>query len=264
MRLAYSVIIPTYGEQGVELTRGCLESLQSSCVFPHEIIVVDDGSTDEVVAALDEICALHGATLLHSRENLGFSASCNSGIEKMSSGVAILFNNDARPIGPTCDYLYESTVVVGAGVMGCKLLYPNYTIQHAGIFYADGYFDHIARHHTRYDLSAIVMRPRLVTGAVMAIQASVFQSIGLFDERFKCALEDVDFCLRAIEGRMPVLYNGMIEAFHFEGATRGATPREKAAHQAWTLREELGMQAFMDKWQGFDLSQFSYERSLGL
>lgn len=262
MRLAYSVIIPTYGAAGAELTRDCLTSLQSSCVFPHEIIVVDDGSPDEVVAALDEVCELHGATLLHSNENLGFAAACNSGIERMSSDVAILFNNDARPIGPSCDYLAEAIVAVGAGVMGCKLLYPNYTIQHAGIFYTGGFFDHIARHNTRYDPRAIVMRPRLVTGAVMAIQASVFQSIGLFDERFKCALEDVDFCLRAIEGRMPVLYNGMIEAFHFEGATRGATPREKAAHQAWTLREELGMQAFMDKWQGFDLTQFSYKRSV--
>ncbi|RLC34158.1 hypothetical protein DRH14_03570 [Candidatus Shapirobacteria bacterium] len=262
MRLAYSVIIPTYGEAGVELTRGCLDSLRSSCVFPHEVIVVDDGSADEVVAALDEICELHGATLLHSEENLGFAATCNSGIEKMSSNVAILFNNDARPIGPTCDYLAEAIVAVGAGVMGCRLLYPNYTIQHAGVFYTGRYFDHIARHGSRYDPRAIAIRPRLVTGAMMAIQATVFQSIGLFDERFQCAVEDVDFCLRAIEGHMPVLYNGLIEAFHFEGATRGATPQEKAAHQTWTLREELGMQAFADKWQGFDLFQFSYERSL--
>ena len=196
----YSVVIPTYGEKGVELTRECLESLKV-LHGPLEIIVVDDGSDETVVEALTEVCDLAGVALFHNETNQGFARTCNVGISESNGHVVILLNNDVRMLGPTLDFLADAVMMSNAGIMGIRLLYPNMTIQHAGQFFVpDGaYFDHYCRHEPRYAPNAIVFRPRLVTGACYAIHRRVIDAIGLLDERFEMAVEDVDYSLSALE-----------------------------------------------------------------
>ena len=85
----YSVVIPTYGAKGVNLLARMLPILSYSCKLPHEVIVVDDGSTKEVIEELDKICVMNNAKLLHDDNNLGFAKACNAGMQ-MGNGNSII------------------------------------------------------------------------------------------------------------------------------------------------------------------------------
>lgn len=254
----YSVVIPTYGSKGVKLTQECLESMKI-LQHEHEIIVVDDGSSKEDLEELNRLCDIHGVALYHNEINQGFAKTCNVGLRHSNGLVSILLNNDVRMLGPSMDMLADAVQISGAGVMGIRLLYPNYTIQHAGQFFVPGgnYFDHYCRHEPRYASQAIVFRKRLVTGACYAISRRAIDAIGFLDENFAMAVEDVDYSLSVLELGMPVIYNGHVEALHLEGATRGSTPETKSADHV--MREQLGLQYLFEKWQGLDFKRFTRE-----
>lgn len=219
---------------------------------------MDDGSGEDVWAELSRICEAEGAIFLHNEENRGFAPTCNVGMREANGDVVILMNNDIRMLGPSLDLLADATVVMSAGVMGIRLLYPDYTIQHAGQIYVQGqdggYFDHYCRHRPRYYPEATAIRRRLVTGAFYAIHRRTIDAIGFLDESFRMAVEDVDYSLSALEVGLPVVYNGAIEAIHMEGATRGNTPATKSAKHM--LEENLGLQYLFEKWEGVDWTSF--------
>lgn len=268
----YSIVIPTYGQVGLELLRYLFPTLNYTCRLEHEVIIVDDGSPELVAQALEPMCQSNGAMMLHSKENAGFSMACNAGISAASGHVIILMNNDVIPIGDALDHMADFVKFSGVGVVGCKLLYPDNRIQHAGIYYVDpsavqgvnpppphGWFDHVGRFMDRHSVEACRITPRLVTGALMAISGNLLNSIGLLDTRFGMACEDVDLCLRTFEVGSVVVYNGRIEAYHLEGTTRGNTLQAKAQHPEWTAAEERGMTALFEKWEGLDFKQFSIQ-----
>lgn len=254
----YSVVIPTYGEVGVELTDGALKSARIN-QLRHEIIVVDDGSGPEVWEQLSKICEEEQAEFLYNESNLGFAKTCNVGMRESNGDVVILMNNDVRMIGPSLDFLADATKVMNAGVMGIRLLYPDYTIQHAGQIFAvgpdGGYFDHYCRHRPRYYPEATVIRKRLVTGAFYAISRPCIDAIGFLDEKFGMAVEDVDYSLSAMEAGLGVVYNGQIEAFHMEGKTRGNTLDAKDPKHL--MAEMLGLQYLFEKWRGVEWASFT-------
>ena len=255
---AYSVVIPTVGQKGLQLLSNMLPVLSYCCHLPHETFVVDDGSPEEVQAELAKVCQMNGAIFLPKVKNEGFARTCNQGIIRSNGECVILLNNDIIPMRDSLDALAESCMAMGAGILGCKLLYPDNLIQHAGVRYVTdpkgghGWFDHWNRFNDRWDFNACRIANRLVTGAAMCINFNLINGVGLLDERFGMAAEDIDLCCRAMEVGMPVFYNGYIEMYHLEGMTRGKTLEEKAAHPEWTKIEEEGLNRFFDKWQGLD------------
>lgn len=264
----YSIIIPTYGSKGVDLTTNLLQQLKFTCRFHHEVIVVDDGSEDDDVQKLKFACQDSAAMLYHNKNNSGFAKTCNVGISNSNGLIVILCNNDVLPIGNTFDALADSMRFFGVGIMGCKLLYGNNTIQHAGVFHVPnpdnskhGWFDHMYRNESRYHPGATTIDGRLCTGALLGIHTSLINCVGMLDERFGMACEDIDLNLRAIESSFSVVYNGYIEAYHLEGATRGNTPEEKEKHPKWTNAENEGMEKFFDKWNGISWTNFEITRS---
>lgn len=259
LRPVWSAIIPTYGEVGVQLTTAALKSLQQSSEA-REIIVVDDGSGPGVQEALEEVCQEHDAVLLALTENGGFARAVNKGIEAANGLVLVLFNNDVEQVGRAVDNLANTVLWTGAGTIGCKLLYPDRRIQHAGVYYQHaepyGWFDHIARFQERYASIACRIRLSLCTGALLAINRGALDCVGYLDERYGMAFEDIDFQLRLIESNYPTFYNGTIEAYHKEGQTRGASPEDKAKHPEWTEAEKKARDTFFHRWEGIDFNQF--------
>jgi len=256
----WSAIIPTYGEVGVGLTEKALSSLRHT-TEPHEIIVVDDGSSGGVQEQLNEICDEYDATFKALSENSGFAKACNAGIELSNGRIIILYNNDVLQIQKSCDDLANFTLFSNAGIVGAKLLYKDKTIQHAGVFHVPGkphgYWDHIARFMPRWTNFACRIRRGLVTGAFMAINRNLLDMIGPLDERYGMAVEDIDLQLRCMETGRRVYYCGIIEAYHLEGQTRGRTVAEKAKNPKWTEAEKVALETFfMDRWIGIDWSQF--------
>jgi GT2 family glycosyltransferase len=255
----WTAVIPTYGEKGVELTKECLESLRHS-TERNEIIVVDDGSDGNVQEKLASLCQQYSAKLVACTDNRGFASACNEGI-KVSNGVIVtLVNNDTRQINKTLDDLANFALFSGAATVGCKLLYEDYSVQHAGICYMpgkpNGYWDHVGRYSGRWEAPACRIKKSLCTGAMLAISRNTLNTVGLLDERYGMAVEDVDLQMRCLEAGMRIFYCGLIEAFHLEGKTRGKTPGEKRKHKKWLQAERDGMKLFFERWKGVEFSQF--------
>ena len=91
-----SIIILTLNQ--VEYTRKCIESINSHTSFPHEIIVVDNGSTDETLAYLHSLEKKNrhrkGLTIIGNKENLGFAGRNNVGLGISNGAYVLMMNND--------------------------------------------------------------------------------------------------------------------------------------------------------------------------
>lgn len=261
-----SVIIPTYGAKGVELTRNCVSSLlRTHAHVPPEIIVVSDGDGDDVMDALKGVASDLNVGLAKI-ERRGFAAACNAGLRLANGEIGcFLVNNDIEFEVPCLQIMTDAMITMNAGVVGCRLLYPNRTIQHAGVAFIPvqgqpipGYFDHILRNEFENHIDAVVMHHGLVTGALFGISRSFIMRSGYLDERFGFTAEDVDMCLRAIECGLPPLYCGYTYAIHREGASRGRTLEEKMAMEPEVAQKEAeSLQFLFRKWVGFNFGQFS-------
>lgn len=265
-----AAVIPTYGPKGVSLVNNVLGTLWRF----HDpgitsVIVVDDGSSPEVHEAYAQVIAKYPSTrLLYQEVNGGFARTCNYGIvESPGETVIVLVNNDIQFISPSLIQIADYVAKHNIGVAGIRLLYPNRTIQHAGIVYVQppeapqGWFDHALRNEPSNHPIGNVTAHRLVTGAFYAIHPRTLRINGLLDERYGMAVEDVDYCLKTITADLPVVYNGCIEAIHMEGQTRGRTAEEKALPEnvAAAEREAQGLAKLFDVWRGFDFGIFTWD-----
>ena len=223
-----SIIIPNKDRE--PFLRRCLTSLLRHTGYPRfEILIVDTGSTDEAIRR-------YYADLAHERrirvlEHPGpfnFSAANNAGARGATGDLLLFLNNDTEALNQ--DWLEEMVRWADRpeiGAVGAKLLYPDGTIQHAGIVVGlRGLAHHIYRQagETRVDLFGSVDWYRdylAVTGACLMMRRQVFDEVGGFDERYRIAYSDIEMCLR-IHGRgYRIVYTPFARLRHDEGATRG-------------------------------------------
>lgn len=84
-----SIIIPVFN--ALKYTKLCLSSLRLTTFFPHELIFVDNGSTDGTIEFLSEFSNIK---VIRSEKNLGYAGACNLGIKKSDSDYIVISNND--------------------------------------------------------------------------------------------------------------------------------------------------------------------------
>jgi len=261
-----SVVIPTYGQKGVDLTATCIKTLQEthSHLLP-EITIVSDGDTEEVMNDLSEIASEHSCNLIRN-DRKGFASACNAGIAISNGEIGVfLVNNDIEFIEPSLQIIGDAMRSTRSGVTGCLLLYPNRTVQHAGVTFVPiedgpvpGYFDHIGRGYPENHPLVVSMRPGLVTGALMGINREFIARSGVLDERFGFSAEDIDLCLRSFEAGMSSMYMGYTKAIHHEGASRGKTLEEKMALEPEVAKREADSLGFLfRKWVGVEFRQYT-------
>ena len=216
-----SIVIPVHNKHTI--TRQCLEAIlaQDYAGVDREIVVVDDGSRD----ATPTLLASYGDKLhvLRGEEAQGFAAACNAGVAAARNDLVILLNNDTIPMEGWLEALVQFAVDhPSAAVVGAKLLFPNDTIQHAGVsfgidrephhIYAGFPKDHPAASKSR--------RFQVVTAACALFRREVWNELGGLDLSYKNGWEDVDFCVRAGEAGYEIWYCADSVIYHFESATR--------------------------------------------
>lgn len=205
---------------GRSLLETCLPPLLRLNYPAYEIVVVDNGSTDDSVPYLRE----HFPTvrLVETGENLGFSRGMNAGLRRAEGEVVVLLNNDVIVLGEEwLRHLVRPLLQQpDTGITGGKLLFPDrQTIQHAGAFLTSplAYSQHTGhgeQDNGQYDQARDVP---YVTGAAMAIARPVLDDIGLLDEQFHpFYYEEVDFCWRARAAGYRVHYVPQAVALHDE------------------------------------------------
>ncbi len=239
-----TVVIPSYrdAEHVALLVRSIRRTTPRRRV---RIIVCDDASGAEHLAALARI---RGIQVVAGERNSGFAANANRGIRASDpSHDVVVLNSDALARRGWLAALQRcSSRESRAGIVGAKLLYPDGRIQFAGTIRNAGapeWFDHRYRFKPADWGPANVVQPALaVTGACMYIKREVIEHVGLLDEAYPMAYEDVDYCLRAWQAGWRVLVCPDAELIHLESATRGTEVRD---------RERVSQQVFWARWGEF-------------
>jgi GT2 family glycosyltransferase len=213
-----SVIIPVLNQAA--LTRQCLKAVLRGGT--GEVIVVDDGSTD----ATPRLLASFGDAIkvVTHRANAGFAASCNDGTRVATGGYLVFLNNDTIPQPGWLEALsrYADTHPTAAAV-GARLLYPNHTIQHAGVVIGqDRYPRHIyAGFPASHPAVSKSRRFQIVTAACVLVRRPVFELSDGFDVAYRNGFEDVDLCLRMGQRGYEVHYCAESVVVHLESMSPG-------------------------------------------
>jgi O-antigen biosynthesis protein len=224
-----SVIIPL--RDRVDLLRGCLRSLRRTGRDDIEYVLIDNGSREPAThRVLDRLRQRRGVKVLTWPGAFNFSALCNAGARQATGEYLLFLNNDTEVL--TADWR-ERMVGLAArpdvGVVGALLLYPDQTIQHAGLFAdAQGRWVHAGRGRPAAELRGVSVVPG-VTGACLMVRRDLFAELGGFDETLPLTYSDVDLCRKAQQRGLKCVVTPHARFLHYEGLTRGFAGDEPGA-----------------------------------
>ncbi|KRG71471.1 glycosyltransferase [Pseudoxanthomonas dokdonensis] len=239
-----SIIIPVYNQ--VEHTLACLRALAAHPPAANiEILVVDDGSSDQTGQWLPQLQGLH----YHRRaSNGGFIAACNDGAARARGDYLVFLNNDTVPQPGWLDALLGTfSDYPEAGLVGAQLVYPDGRLQEAGgIVFADGSAWNYGRFESpEHPLFGSVRAADYCSGAAIAVPRVLFEELGGFDTRYTPAYyEDTDLAFAVRQAGRQVLYQPQSRVVHMEGVTSGTDPG--SGTKAYQLRNRA---VFEQKWR---------------
>ena len=270
-----SIIIPNRDEK--ETLQRCLDSIREKSAYTnYEIIIVENNSatqeirdyyrelaSDPRIRVLDFNAKDLNAQDLHTQDGLqgdlhenarwyanrkgtvkvpagsfNYSALNNYGFAHARGEYVILLNNDTEVITP--DWIGEMLGVCqrpDTGAVGCRLIYPDGTIQHAGVVIGIGgiagsMFVDMKENRSGYMHKADLMQDlSAVTAACMMVKAGVYRQVNGFEEKLTVAFNDVDFCLRVREAGYLVVYDPYARLTHFESKSRGTENTKQKVHR---------------------------------
>jgi GT2 family glycosyltransferase len=240
-----SIIIPF--RDAWPITERCLMSIVVRSSYKnYEIILVDNGSKeDETRDGVEAFCHAHrNVRCLHDDMPFNHSALNNFGARHANGEVLILLNNDIEVESE--DWIERMLVFAERpeiGAVGCLLLYPNRTIQHAGLVLgvrgvAGTAFKRSRENHPGYFGSvAAVQNVSAVTGACLMVKKSLYEEVGGLDaDALPTSYNDVDFCLRLRQRGLRNVYTGYAKLLHYESYSRKKDPCEEDYLRAMKLR----------------------------
>lgn len=225
-----SILIPTRNMADVLST--CVNSIFNLSTYSNfEVIIIDNGSDDPATLELFSKYALeHGNRFKVLRLDIPFNYSKlnNMAAREANGELILLLNNDVEIITP--DWLQGLAGQAqrdDVGAVGAKLLYPDSTIQHAGVMLgisgtAGHSHKHFPENHPGYFARLrMVSDYAAVTGACLMVKRSLFLEVGGLDEDLQVAFNDVDFCLKLIEKGYYNVYVPHVILYHYESKSRG-------------------------------------------
>lgn len=237
--ITLSIIIVTYNTR--EITRECLLSIRAtSGSISKEVIVIDNNSDDGTSTMIRSV--FPEVILISNSRNVGFAAANNQGLAIARGEYILLLNPDTvlkeNALQSTMAFLSNHPE---ASIVGCRLLNPDGTVQPScrsfpsvpNLFFEAFFLYRLFPRNTligKYYLGWFtydrVQEVDVVLGAFMMIRRSVFEKIGLFDERFFMYTEETDFCLRAKRAGLKTYFYPGGEVIHLGGKSAEQDPQK--------------------------------------
>lgn len=248
-----SILIPNCDH--AEELRKCVEAIRRKNSYEnYEILIVENNSKEEeTFAYYKELEADPKVRILKYEGEFNYARINNFAAKEAKGEFLLLLNNDVEFINK--DFIKELLMYAqreDVGAVGAKLLFPDDTIQHAGIVIGLGAHRTAGHIHYKDENAHIGYMGRLcyaqnvsaVTGAALMVKKADYEAVGGLDEGYAVALNDVDFCLRLREKGLLNVFTPFAEAYHYESASRGLdTVPEKAK------RYEEECAKFKERWK---------------
>ena len=241
-----TIVIPSYND--LEVLKPCIESIKMTTNPEYvDVLIVDDYCQGENSKNL-EMLVDEQIKVIFRKKNGGFAKAVNTGLIHASKKKdVILLNSDIVAHEGWVEALQFGAYEFGidTGVVGPKLLYPDGRIQSAGTFRnteQTEWFDHYYRFkEENYGPANIPQYCLAMTGACLYAKREFINNVGILDDNFQFAFEDVDWCLRGWGKGYRSLYFPLATLTHHESASR---PKNKTI----SSREQQSISYFWEKW----------------
>ena len=246
-----SIIIPN--KDSIEDLNKCISSILKSTYSNYEIIIVENNSESrEIFEFYNKLEKNHKNIHIvkYIEKGFNFSKINNFGRKFAKGEYILLLNNDVEIISE--NWIEEMLGICeqkNVGIVGAKLLYPDNSVQHAGVIIGiGGVAGHIHKNIKDSDpgyfsRAVIINNFSAVTAACMLVKIDIFDEVEGLDESFEVAFNDVDFCMKVRKKGYLVVYTPFAKLHHFESKSRGLedTPEKQR-------RFEGEIKRFKNKW----------------
>lgn len=237
-----SIVIPN--KDSVEVLKRCIDSIFEKTSYKNfEIVICENNSTEDETFAYYKTLEGNDRVKVIVWDGIFNYSAINNYAVKETKGEHLLFlNNDTEVIEPNwLSSMLSFCQREDVGAVGAKLLYPDDTVQHAGVMMIKcntvneiggpiHVFHDIDRDDPGYMRRALLNQDvTVVTAACMMTKRQVFEQLGGFDENFVVAFNDVDLCLRIRDLDKSIVYDADALLYHYESFSRGYETGEKIA-----------------------------------
>jgi GT2 family glycosyltransferase len=227
-----TIVIPT--RDRVDLLRACVTSLRRTLDMSRvKVLIVDDQSRQpETLTFLADFERTVGCRVLRTTtvsETFNYSRLMNLAAREVDTPLMLHLNNDVEAI--TSGWLEQMQgwlTVSGVGVVGPKLLYPDGSIQHAGVMVVPDLapahlFLRLHNDDPGYQwLPHRLRNVSAVTGACVLTHTALFHDVGGFDEEnLPVQFNDIEYCLRVMARGKRIVYEPAAVLRHRTSASRG-------------------------------------------
>lgn len=249
-----SIIIPTKNK--ADLVKTCIDSIfEKSTYKAFEVILIDNNSDEDSFFALCDTYRKQYPDqfkCVEAKFPFNFSKLMNLGRKNAEGKYLVLLNNDTEVITPDwLECMVEQAQRKEIGVVGVKLLYPNNTVQHAGVIVGlGGVAGHVLIGEDRkgpgyFNYVNLLNNYSAVTAACVMVRTAVYDEVKGFNEQFEVEYNDVDFCLNIQQKGYYNLYVPHCELYHYESISRGHPHLTKESFE----RHKSEINMFKEKWE---------------
>ena len=244
-----SIVIPN--KDSVEVLRRCIDSVEEKTEYKNfEVLIIENNSVEqETFDYYDEISRRYKNLKVITWDGpFNYSAINNFGVKETKGQYLLFLNNDTEVIEPRwLSSMLSFCQREDVGAVGAKLLYPDNTVQHAGVMMIHcnnvneiggpiHVFNNLDRDDPGYMRRAVISQDlSAVTAACMLTKRSIFDELNGFNEDFVVAFNDVDYCLRVRALDKLIVFDADALLYHYESFSRGYETGEK---QARFMREQ--------------------------
>lgn len=227
-----SVIIVNWNT--AQVTCDCLESVyQQPDGIDFEVIVVDNASSDDSVAVIEE--KFPQVVLIENDDNRGFAVANNQGIAIAKGKYVLLLNSDTVVLDNAIEKAVEfADTRCDAAVIGCRVLNPDKSLQPTCFMYPSvlnmvlsaSYLYKIFPNSKFFGRERMSWWDRedereveVVTGCFMLVRREAMEQVGTMDERFFMYGEETDWCYRFKQAGWNVMFSPCAQIIHLGGAS---------------------------------------------
>ena len=223
-----SIIIVNYN--GRSLLKNCLDSINKHVICNHEIIVVDNASSDNSVKLMQQ--HFPNVKLIINKINSGFAAGNNIGVSKAKGKYILLLNNDTILLSSLSQIIEKLKTNLKIGVLGCTLKFENKTIQpsfgyeHTPLrivlsWLITAKFTRVPKIFKRSEINTKHYYGKeqivdWVSGAALFTKTDIWNRLNGMDKNYFMYVEDVDYCRRVRELGFDIVYSPDAEIIHLE------------------------------------------------